>query len=156
MSLNGYKIYNVKGDGNCLYRAIIQGYNRIWSKRKLGKVEEDILSSLLKRKVLSAICKSKRYERNIIKELKNNYGLKGGSLFKTYCECQKRGLKCFGINAFKWGGRNEIKEMVKILKCNIIVYVKDGKGYKKHIHTFSKSKQTLNLLLENSHYKYMV
>ncbi len=170
---NRFKIHNVTGDGNCLFRAIAQSLNNLKTKKLLLLDDELLKANKLRKIAIKEICKQNgntkpnknsplTYKQSILTELKYEYGYTKPNAFSTYCMCQsgKRNVynpHCSPQKVFKWGGFNEITALSKLLKIKIIVYVKNSKdSYDKIVINtlnITKQKPIYIMLVGDNHYK---
>ena len=164
-----FTILNVKGDGNCLFRAIAQALNNVWNPNKLGKIEEEYYADFLRFAALNEICRKNgntkpyknapfTYKQSIENELFFEYGYTKNDAFSKYCSCQKRRKgNCLPTKAFTWGGFHEITALSNYLQRKIVVYVVSNETYHKipikSYKTNSRMNELSILLVGDNHYK---
>ena len=129
MIANRYNRHNVKGDGNCLFRAIAISLNFLKTNGevKLSEKHELEIAIKLRKIAASIVCKnggenipqandSLTYRQWILYELSQKQGDKN-ELFQNYCKKMKNGNG--------WGGQVEILALSDYLQIPIVVFEED-------------------------------
>lgn len=167
-----FEILNVKGDGNCLFRAVAQALNNVWNPKKLNRIEEEYYAHFLRFVALNEICHKNgntkpyknaqfTYKQSIENELYYEYGYKKSDAFSKYCKCQRTGKgDCYPTKAFTWGGFHEITALSNYLQRKIMVYTISNNEYHKipirSYKTNSRMNELSILLVGDNHYKAML
>lgn len=135
-----FESLDVKGNGNCLFRAIAQSWNHSLFHHKLERTAEFALATVFRKIAINEECNkdgTKRmhnnnnltYKMSIMNELPKQSGI-----FRKYCKCQHNHKTnkgdCKPARIFKWGGFNELHALTKVLKRTIFVFSRiDGSHY---------------------------
>ncbi|KAK9825332.1 hypothetical protein WJX74_010126 [Apatococcus lobatus] len=154
-----WRLYKVKPDGKCMFRALAQGLAR-HKGDFLATNSEEIEADQLKLAVSDILCENPA-RRNEFKDATYNveHGGTGDASFTAYC----RRIKSEGF----WGGAAELSALSQLLKVPITVYQPESTvGYEPIVvygqqwtmsRAGGKSRRMINLLYSSgNHYDLLV
>ena len=154
-----WRLYKVKPDGKCMFRALAQGLARNKGDF-LATASEEIEADQLKLAVSDILCENPA-RRNEFKDATHNveHGGTGDASFTAYC----RRIKTEGF----WGGAAELSALSQLLKVPITVYQPERTAGYEAIVVYGqqwtiakaggKSRRMINLLYSSgNHYDLLV